>query len=75
MSPFAWTVIGAGVLFLLLTWAAILDLAFRDFGSMARKAAWGFCVFVPFFGPLVYFAFGMRQGTRASATARCAKRD
>ncbi|MBU2489504.1 MAG: PLDc N-terminal domain-containing protein [Proteobacteria bacterium] len=68
MSFTAW-VLTVAVVCLLLTWAAILDLAFRDFGSLAKKAAWAAAVFVPGLGAAAYFAFGMRQGVRSRAPA------
>ncbi|MBW1740510.1 MAG: PLDc_N domain-containing protein [Deltaproteobacteria bacterium] len=47
------------------TFWAIVDVAYRDFGSIKKKALWGgFVVFVPCLGGLVYLIFGRRQGTK-----------
>jgi hypothetical protein len=47
------------------TFWAIVDLAYRDFGSLRKKAIWGvFIVFVPYIGGPVYLIFGRRQGTK-----------
>jgi len=44
---------------------AIIDLAYRDFGSVKKKALWGvFVVFVPYLGGPVYLIFGRRKGKR-----------
>ncbi len=55
-------IIGAGIIFLLLTWWAIIDISKKNFGSTAAKAAWGFTALVPFLGPVIYFAVGYRKG-------------
>lgn len=60
---------GLMVLILLLpvvpTFWAIVDVAYRDFGTLKKKALWGtFIVFVPCLGGLVYLIFGRRQGTK-----------
>lgn len=47
------------------TFWAIVDVAYRDFGTLKKKALWGvFVVFVPCLGGLVYLIFGRRQGKR-----------
>ena len=47
------------------TFWAIVDVAYRDFGSLKKKALWaGLVVFVPCLGGLVYLVFGRRQGTK-----------
>ncbi len=61
MSP-ARIIIIIGILFLLLTWLAFLDIARKDFGSTAMKFMWGCIAFIPFIGVLVYFIFGYRKG-------------
>ncbi len=44
---------------------AIVDVAYRDFGSVRKKAIWGvFVVVVPCIGGIVYLIFGRRQGKR-----------
>ncbi len=58
-------VVGAGLLFLLLTWWAIVDIAMRQFPSQQVKIGWGIAVaLIPFAGCLAYFIFGTRMGTR-----------
>ena len=61
MSPAGWIITG-GLVFWLLTCAAIVDIARKDFGGIEKKAAWGFISLVPFLGVLVYFIFGYRRG-------------
>jgi len=47
------------------TFWAIVDVAYRDFGSVRKKAIWGaFVVVVPCFGGIIYLIFGRRQGKR-----------
>ncbi|MCD6138718.1 MAG: PLDc_N domain-containing protein [Deltaproteobacteria bacterium] len=49
------------------TFWAIVDLAYRDFVSIRKKALWGiFVVFVPCLGGIVYLLFGRRQGTKTT---------
>jgi len=50
--------------FYLLTVLAIIDIARKDFGSMGKKALWGFIAVVPFIGWLVYLIFGFRTGKK-----------
>lgn len=61
MSPTT-LIIACGVFFLLLTWLAVFDIARKDFGSLPKKAAWGFLALIPFIGPLAYFLLGYRKG-------------
>ena len=57
-----------GVAFFLMTCAAILDIARKDFGSMEMKALWAFIVaLVPFIGVLVYIIIGRRKGRLPAA--------
>jgi len=59
------TLIAALVLPIIFTFWAVVDLAYRDFGSLKKKAIWGvFVVFVPYIGGPVYLIFGRRQGTK-----------
>jgi len=58
-----------GILFWLMTCAAILDIARKDFGSIEKKAAWAFVALVPFLGVLVYLIFGFRRGRPKRAAA------
>lgn len=47
---------------------AIVDMAYRDFGTLKKKALWGvFVICVPCLGGLVYLIFGRRQGKRIAA--------
>ena len=55
-------VIGTGIFFLLLTWWAVIDISKKDFGSIVKKALWGFTAMIPFLGPVIYFAAGYRKG-------------
>ena len=57
-------IIGIGILFLLLTWLAIFDVARKDFGTTAKKVAWGVVALIPFIGPIVYFVIGYRIGKK-----------
>jgi len=42
-----------------------VDLAYRDFGSVKKKALWGiFVILVAYLGGPVYLIFGRRHGTR-----------
>ena len=61
-------IIGVGILFLLLTWAAFIDIARKDFGSIEKKAIWGFITFIPFIGVTIYLLFGARRGKRQIET-------
>jgi hypothetical protein len=69
MSPAAWIILG-GLFFWLLTCAALVDIARRDFSSIVEKAVWGFVSLVPFFGVLTYFIFGLRRGRRPRPNAQ-----
>ncbi len=51
--------------FYLLTVLAIIDIARKDFGSIGKKALWGFIAVVPFIGWLVYLIFGFRTGKKS----------
>jgi hypothetical protein len=47
------------------TFWAIVDVAYKDFGTLTKKVLWGgFVVFVPCLGGVVYLIFGRRQGKR-----------
>ncbi len=56
--------IGIGILFLLLTWWAVIDITKKDFGSIVKKALWGFTALIPFLGPVIYFVIGYRKGKK-----------
>jgi hypothetical protein len=64
MDTFTVVVVGTGVVFFLLTFCAILDIARKDFGSMGKKALWGFIALTPFIGPIIYFSMGYRRGKK-----------
>jgi len=59
-------IILSGILFWLLTCVAVIDIARKDFGGIEKKAAWGFVSLVPFLGPIIYFAFGIKKGKRTA---------
>ena len=61
------TIIGIGIFFLLLTWWAVFDISQKDFGSILKKAMWGFTTLIPFLGPLIYFAIGYRKGKKVES--------
>ena len=60
-------IITSGILFWLLTCVAVIDIARKDFGGIEKKAAWGFVSLVPFLGPIIYFAFGIKKGKPKTA--------
>lgn len=64
MTTQFWLITGAGVFFLLLTWWAIFDVAYKDFDSIGKKVLWAFVALIPFIGCLVYIAFGRRAGKK-----------
>ncbi|MCK4389212.1 MAG: PLDc_N domain-containing protein [Desulfobacterales bacterium] len=56
------TLIAILLLPIIFTFWAIIDLAYRDIGSLKKKALWGlFVVLVPYVGGPVYLIFGRRQ--------------
>lgn len=57
-------VVGAGILFFLVTCWAIMDVAQKDFGSMEKKILWGFIAWLPFVGFILYIAFGYKKGKK-----------
>ena len=57
-------IIGVGTFFLFLTWWAFIDLAYKDFGSLEKKALWAFIVFIPFIGCMVYLCIGRKTGQK-----------
>ncbi|MBF0225515.1 MAG: PLDc N-terminal domain-containing protein [Desulfobacterales bacterium] len=61
VSNVSFMVIGIGLFFYLLTCAAVIDIAQKNFGSIGKKAGWGFVAMIPFIGPLIYFIFGFRK--------------
>ncbi len=62
-------VVLTGVVFFLITCAALLDIARKDFGSIQMKALWAFVVaMLPFVGVVAYFLLGFRKGKRPAAT-------
>ncbi len=69
MDTFTLVVVGTGVVFFLLTFLAILDIAWKDFGSMGKKALWGFIALTPFIGPVIYFTIGFRRGKKPERPA------
>ena len=57
-------IIWTGIFFYALTCLAMIDIAFKDFGSLPKKAAWGCVAFIPFIGCIIYFLFGYGRGKR-----------
>lgn len=47
-----------------ITLAALIDVARKDFGSVARKTVWWIVASIPIAGSLIYLIFGYRQGKR-----------
>lgn len=64
MDNLAIIIVGTGLLFFLLTCAAILDVARKNFGGIEKKAMWGFISLIPFIGPIVYFTMGFKRGKK-----------
>ena len=62
VTIFAWVKIG--VVFYLLTVLAIIDIAYKDFGTIGKKAMWGLLALIPFVGWLIYLIFGFMKGKR-----------
>ncbi len=58
-------IIAGGIFFYLLTCFAFVDIARKDFGSIFKKAMWGFLVFIPFFGVLFYLLLGFKSGKKS----------
>ncbi|CAN2040522.1 Cardiolipin synthase N-terminal domain-containing protein [Candidatus Magnetomoraceae bacterium gMMP-15] len=58
------TILGMGLIFLLMTWWAIWDLAYKDFDSIGQKALWAFIALIPFIGCVVYFLIGRKKGLK-----------
>jgi hypothetical protein len=58
--------LGIGIFFFILTSLAIIDIALKDFGTIGKKAMWGFIALIPFIGCVIYFIFGYRKGKRQS---------
>lgn len=66
MSATTLTILIAGLVFWLLTCVAIVDVARKHFGTIEKKAAWGFTALIPFIGPILYFTIGSKKGTPKS---------
>ncbi|MEW5736315.1 MAG: PLD nuclease N-terminal domain-containing protein [Thermodesulfobacteriota bacterium] len=57
-------ILGAGVLFLLLTFLALIDIYRREFEPAHMQAVWVIVVsMLPFLGCLLYFLLGRRKTT------------
>jgi len=67
------TWIKIGFVFYILTVLAIFDIAFKDFGTVGKKALWGIIAFIPFIGWLIYLVFGFRKGKRPSSHDQSSK--
>ncbi len=57
-------VAGVAAFFWGLTMLAIVDIILKDFGSIQKKALWGFIALIPFVGWLIYLLVGYKKGTR-----------
>ena len=67
---------GLGGLFLLMTWAAIIDIATKEFSSQHVKIGWGITVaLIPFIGCILYFIFGFGKGKKQKKTEADANSD
>jgi len=51
-----------------LTCWALFDVAYRDFSTIGRKAAWAVIAFIPFVGWIIYLLFGIGQGVKRENT-------
>ncbi len=55
-------VAGIALIFWMLTMLAIVNIVFKDFGSIQNKAIWGVVALIPFVGWIIYFMFGAKRG-------------
>ncbi len=58
-----------GVLCWILTCAAMIDVARRDFGGIEKKALWAVVSFVPFIGFVLYFTVGRKKSVKKGTIA------
>lgn len=62
-----WIFIGIGLINLLLFLVALISILKNDFADSTIKLMWVLIVlFVPFFGPIVYFAIGGKHTVQKS---------
>ncbi|RLC10887.1 MAG: hypothetical protein DRI57_19735 [Deltaproteobacteria bacterium] len=66
-------VVGGGLCFFLMTFWAIIDVARKDFGSIEKKALWGFIAWIPFVGFVIYIIFGCRKGKKPDSIEQSVK--
>jgi hypothetical protein len=62
-----WVLVGTLPFFLLSVWA-LVDALQKDFGTIGKKAIWGFVAAVPYIGFIIYFLFGRRKGVKPVQT-------
>ena len=55
-------VAGIALVFWVFTMLAIVNIVFKDFGSIQNKAIWGVVALIPFVGWIIYFTFGAKRG-------------
>jgi len=67
MDSQIYLILGIGIGFILLTWWAILDVAYKDFSSFEKKIIWAFVVLIPFIGCILYLLFGRKAGKKRNA--------
>jgi membrane-bound acyltransferase YfiQ involved in biofilm formation len=53
-----------GLIFITVSFIAILDAASREYGSQGKKAAWIFVAAIPFIGWIIYLFTGFRYGKK-----------
>jgi len=53
-----------GLLFYLVTCLVFLDIARKDFGTLAKKVMWVAIAMIPFIGCVIYLVFGFRKGRK-----------
>jgi len=54
------------ICFLLTAWA-VINVAYKDFGSKGKKAFWWVIASIPFVGFLIYFIFGFWRGKKMTS--------
>jgi hypothetical protein len=57
-------VAGACLLFFLLTFLALVDVARKDFSTGREKVLWWIVASIPFVGGIIYLIAGYRRGKR-----------
>ncbi len=65
MDTVTFVIVIATCCFLMTFWA-VVDVARKDFGSIEKKALWGFVAWLPFIGFVIYVIFGYGKGKKPS---------